>query len=595
MTDIEQERSSTTNIKENTHLLRRMLRFGIPYRWKFVLAFVLVIGGIATELAQPYLVKIAIDSYLNVPEPDVNGLIRLMVGYLIVVIAAFALNYGQALILRDTGRRIVYDLRVAVFGHLQTLSQQFFDRTAVGRMVTRVAHDTESINQLFSELVVQSSRDLLMIVGIIVVMLQLNVKLAIASLIVVPLIVAVSYWFKNRLRDAYRTTRAHLSHLNGFLAENLAGMLTVQLFNRQQKQMDEFGQISSDYRKANIREVGLSSSFSHVLQFLTQFSVAFLVWYGGGEVIQGAVTFGVLYAFLTYVRQLFQPIQDLTGQLNVLQSALTSSERLVEILNEEPQVQDPPNAQKLPKVKGEIRFEKVWFAYNNEDWVLRDINFTVKPGETVALVGATGAGKSSIINLIGRFYDIQRGSITVDGIDIHTVTQADLRRQIAVVQQDVFLFAGDIASNIRLGNQSITDDDIMRAVEAVGLGELISQLPRGLKTPLYEGGKTLSAGHRQLISFARAICFNPSILILDEATSHIDTETESLVQAALRRVSEGRTTLIIAHRLSTIQHADQIIVLDKGQIVQTGNHESLLAQGGVYRQLYELSWASESV
>lgn len=593
MSTTEDRKSQKINLRESRHVLRRMLRFGYPYRWHLLLALLLLLGSIATDLAQPYLVKVAIDSYIDVPDPDVNGLIRLMLIYFVVVVAAFGLNYGQAIILRNTGRMIVYDLRMTVFRHLQTLSQSFFDRTAVGRIVTRVAHDTESINQLFTDLLVHSARDILMIIGIIVVMLQLNVKLALVSLAVVPLIVAVSYFFKNRLRDAYRTSRVHLSHLNGFLAENLAGILTVQLFNREEKQRAEFDRISSDYRQANIREVSLSSAFSHSLRFLTQFAVAFLLWYGGGEVIRGTVTFGVTYAFLTYVRQLFQPIQDLTGQLNVLQSALTSSERIVEVLDQKPQVVDPPQPVSLKEVRGEIRFENVWFAYNDEEWVLKDINFTVKPGQTVAFVGATGAGKSSVINLIGRFYDIQKGRITIDGIDIRDVTQADLRRHIAVVQQEVFLFAGDIASNIRLGNDSITDEQIWAALDAVGLGDYVRSLPRGIGTKLYEGGKTLSAGHRQLISFARAICFDPSILILDEATSNIDTETESLVQQALAKASEGRTTLIIAHRLSTIQHADLIIVLDKGRIVETGNHQTLLAQGGIYRQLYELSWSQE--
>lgn len=594
MSTTQDQTTQTINLRKSRHVLRRMLRFGYPYRWHLLLALLLLIGSIVTDLAQPYLVKVAIDSYIDVPDPDVDGLIRLMLIYFVVVVAAFGLNYSQAIILRNTGRMIVYDLRMTVFRHLQTLSQSFFDRTAVGRIVTRVAHDTEAINQLFTDLLVHSARDLLMIIGIIVVMIQLNAKLALVSLAVVPLIAAVSYFFKNRLRDAYRISRAHLSHLNGFLAENLSGILTVQLFNRQEKQMAEFDRISSDYRQANIREVSLSSAFSHSLRFLTQFAVAFLLWYGGGEVIRGTVTFGVAYAFLNYVRQLFQPIQDLTGQLNVLQSALTSSERLVEVLDQKPEVVDPPKPVPLKNVRGEIRFENVWFAYNGEEWVLKDINFTVEPGQTVAFVGATGAGKSSVINLIGRFYDVQRGRITLDGIDIRAVAQADLRRHIAVVQQEVFLFAGDIASNVRLGNEEITDAQIMSALDAVGLGDYIRSLPRGIHTTLYEGGKTLSAGHRQLISFARAICFDPRILILDEATSNIDTETESLVQRALAKASEGRTTLIIAHRLSTIQHADLIIVLDKGRIVETGDHHSLLAQGGIYKQLYELSWAQES-
>lgn len=592
--DTEQLQSRPISLNEGRQVLRPILRFGKPYIPQFLGALVLVIGGIGAELAQPFLVKVAIDSYINVPDPNVDGLIKVLVLYLVVVVATFGLNYGQALILRNVGRKIVYDLRLAVFRHVQSLSLKFFDRTAVGRLVTRITHDTESINQLFSDLVVQSTRDILMIVGIIIVMFQLNTKLALASLVVVPVIFVISYWFRSALRDAYRASRHHLARLNGFLAENLSGMLTVQLFNREKRQMEMFTDINSDYRAANVREVGLSSAFSHLLSFLTQFSVAFLLWYGGGEVVRDAVSFGVLYAFLTYVRQLFQPIQDLTGQLNVLQSAITSSERLVEILDEQPEVTDPPNPLVLNKPRGEIRFEDVWFAYVDDKWVLRDINFTIKPGQTVAFVGATGAGKSSIINLIARFYDVQRGRVTVDGIDVRDVNQSDLRRNIAVVQQDVFLFAGDIAGNIRLGNNNISDAKILEAVKAVGLDEPIRALPKGLNSTLYEGGKTLSAGHRQLISFARALSFDPSILILDEATSHIDTETERLVQQALARVSAGRTTLIIAHRLSTIQHADQIVVLDKGRIVEVGTHEALLEKKGVYNQLYELSWASET-
>ncbi len=565
----------------------------LPHWRLFLLAVTLLLGGVAAEIAQPYLVKLAIDNYINVKNPDPGGLELLLLAYLGVVVCAFALNYGQAYLLQYIGRTVIFDLRMKVFTHLQSLSLSFFDRNPVGRLVTRVCHDTEAINQLFSQVIVQSLRDIFVIAGVLTVMFQLDTRLAFLSMGVVPVIFFVSHWFRKALREAYRATRAHLSTLNAYLAENLAGMTTVQLFNRQAMQMGRFRKINHDYLEANIRETTLNQTFGQTLALLGQLAVAALMWYGGGAVLQEAVTFGVLYAFITYIKQLFQPVNHLTQQLNVVQSAIAASERLVDLLDESPQVADPPSPRALPRVRGEIRLENVWFAYVDEQWVLRDINLTVRPGETVAFVGATGAGKSSIINVISRFYDVQRGRITIDGIDVRAVRQADLRRQIAVVQQDAVLQAGDIMSNIRLGEASITDEQIVAATRAVGLEETILRLPGGYSEVLHEGGQTLSSGQRQLLSFARALAFDPAVLVLDEATSHVDAETEEVVQAAVKRISQERTTLIIAHRLSTIRHAHQIVVLDHGRIVERGTHDELIALGGYYKRLHDLSWRNE--
>jgi ATP-binding cassette subfamily B multidrug efflux pump len=566
--------------KADIRVLARILAFGLPHWRLFAFSLLLLLGGIGAELAQPYLVKVAIDSYINVPQPNPDALRTLLAVYFAVVVAAFCLNYAQANLLQRISQLVIYDLRMAVFVHLQTQSLSYFDTNAVGRLVTRVCNDTEAINQLFSGMLVQSLRDVFTIIGIVAVMFQLDARLALVSLLVTPVIFFISYWFRQALRHAYREARNQLARLNAYLAENLSGMRTVQIFTREEKQLTGFKRINDDYLRANLIENRLSLAYGQLLILFGQLAVALMMWFGGGEVLRGLIPFGVLYAFLSYIRQLFQPITHLTQQLNTLQSALTSAERLVALLDEKPTLVDPPQPAPLGRLRGEIVLENVWFAYTDENWVLRDISLRVAPGETVALVGATGAGKTSVINLISRFYDVQRGRVVIDGRDVRTMNQRELREQIAVVQQDVFLFAGDIAGNISLGDPRIDDAQIEAAARALGAHEFISRLPGGYHEPLYERGQTLSAGQRQLLSFARALVRNPAILVLDEATAYIDTETETLIQKALRRLTAGRTTVIIAHRLSTIQHADQIIVLDQGQIVERGTHDELLARGG---------------
>ncbi|CAG7639002.1 putative multidrug resistance ABC transporter ATP-binding/permease protein YheH [Paenibacillus solanacearum] len=525
---------------------------------------------------------------------DYMGFAKLGAIFLIAVVGSAILSYLQSNLLQYTGQTIIFNIRQQLFHHLSRMSMSYFDRNPVGRLVVRVTQDTESLNQLYSQVVVNLIKDMIVLIGIVAVMLQMNVKLALLSLAVLPFLAVLTFWYRSVIREAQRLSRIILSRLNSFLAENLSGIRITQLFIREQRQREQFDHHNTAYYKAGMRGTVINSIFQPAIGFLGNLAIALLLWYGGASVIEGGITFGIVYAFTHYVRQFFQPLMSLAEKYNQIQTAMVGAERIFDMLDEKPAIVDVKEPKRLPAhVRGEIKFENVWFAYNEEEWVLKDVSFTIQPGQTVAFVGATGAGKSSIIQLINRFYDIQKGSIKLDGVDIREIALDDLRRYISIVQQDVFLFTGNIASNIRLNNQDITDEQIREAARMVHMDDYVRSLPDGYQTLLGERGVNLSLGQRQLLSFARAIAFKPQILILDEATSNIDTETELVVQNALQNISAGRTTLIVAHRLSTIQHADQIIVMHKGKIREVGNHYSLLAQRGYYYRLYELQYKEQ--
>ncbi|GAA4832033.1 ABC transporter ATP-binding protein [Paenibacillus vulneris] len=525
---------------------------------------------------------------------DYSGFTTLGILFLLTVVTGSILNYLQSNLLQYTGQTIIFNIRQQLFNHLSRMSMSYFDRNPVGRLVVRVTQDTESLNQLYSQVVVNLVKDVIFLLGTIVIMMQMSMKLALLSFAVIPFLAVLTFWYRSVIREAQRTARVILSRLNSFLAENLSGIRITQLFTREERQWEQFDHHNTGYYRAGMRGTIINSIFQPAIGFLGNVAIALLLWYGGASVIEGGITFGIVYAFTHYVRQFFQPLMSLAEKYNQIQTAMVGAERIFDMLDEKPSIVDAPVTQSLPKpIRGEITFDHVWFAYNGEDWVLKDVSFTIQPGQTIAFVGATGAGKSSIIQLINRFYDIQKGSIRLDGIDIRDIPLDELRRSISIVQQDVFLFTGDIASNIRLNNKDITDEQIREAAQMVHMDEYIRELPQGYKTPLGERGVNLSLGQRQLLSFARAIAFRPEILILDEATSNIDTETEIVVQDALHNISAGRTTLIVAHRLSTIQHADQIVVMHKGKVREIGNHYQLLAQRGYYYRLYELQYKDQ--
>ena len=517
---------------------------------------------------------------------DYEGLLLLGALYFVLIACSSFLTFYQQNILQYTGQSIIYDIRETIFKHLSKMSVSFYGKHPIGRLVTRITHDVESLNQLYSQVIVNLVKEFLVLLGIIIIMLHLSVKLTLVSLIVIPAVMITTIYFKTVMRKAQRKIRLILSKLNSFLAENLSGMSIIQIFVREEKQLEQFNELNDRHYKAGMRQTVLNSIFNPSIGFFGNLSLALLVWYGGRNVLDGAITFGIVYAFTHYVRQFFEPLRSLADQFNQIQSALASAERIFETLDTKSTILNPAKPRELgSNIKGEIHFDHVSFAYKNEDWVLKNLHFCIQPGETVGIVGETGAGKSSIIQLMNRFYDIQKGNICLDGVNIKDLQLSELRKHIGIIQQDSFVFSGTVFDNIRLNQHDITNEEIMKVAKSVNIDTFFRTLPNQYETVLGEQGTVLSTGQNQLLSFLRAIIANPKVLILDEATANIDTETEAVVQKTLKKISKNRTTIIIAHRLSTIQHADKIIVLNKGQIVEMGNHQELLRSRNMYYQL----------
>ncbi len=573
-------------------LMGRLLEFLWPFKWPALASFFILMFYAATELAGPYILKLAIDNELM--NGDFRGLTMLMIVYVAVLLLQVVTDAAHRLLTRWLGQKIMFDMRMKIFSHVQKLPLSFFDKNPVGRLVTRVTNDVETLNDLLSAGIVAILGDIVVLIGIIVVMISLSWELALVAFVVIPFMLVAIYLFRKNMREAYRKTRLRLAKINSFLQENISGMATVQLFNREKKNYDRFQELNDDYRQANLQSVRITSMFYPTIGMLMTFSSALLIWYGGNRVFDNFLSLGVLVAFTRYVNRFFQPLRDLADKYNMMQAAMASSERVFKLLDEPEQKSHHGTPIPLPPSKGKIEFRDVTFAYNKEDYVLKNVSFTIKPGEKVAIVGATGAGKTSIISLINRMYEPTHGSILLDDVDTSSIPLEDLRSRIGVVLQDVFIFSGTVEENVTLGDPSKTDDDVITAIRRVNANRFVDKFKDTVKHELTERGSNLSVGQKQLLSFARALAYNPEILILDEATSSVDTETELLISDAIHKLMENRTSIIIAHRLSTIKDVDWIIVMHKGEIREIGAHDALLAQKGIYHRLYQLQFGVQA-
>ncbi len=627
-------------------LMRRLLKYLRPYKWHVVVALAAIILKSGLDVLGPFLTKIAIDKYLakspvshswigdRLSSAPLVGIAQIGGLYVGILVGTFALEFIQTYLMQWTGQKVMFDLRSQIFRHLQHMHVAFFDNNPVGRLVTRVTTDVDALNEMFTAGVVSIFEDVFVLAGIIAIMMKMNWKLALITFAVLPLIVYVTKVFRDSVRDSYRRIRTAIARINAYLQEAISGMLVLQLFNREKRAYNKFSDINASHMEAYKDAILAYSLYYPAVEILSAMAIASIIWFGGNDVIRGVASIGVLVAFMQYAQRFFRPIQDLSEKYNILQSAMAAGERVFKLLDTKIEVTSPAIT-KRPQGRGQIEFDHVWFAYGNKaaaekpagpssrlgpfdsaqgrlgapvpaqaiasaetgepDWVLRDVNFVLEPGETIAVVGHTGAGKTTLISLLMRFYDVQRGAIRIDGVDIKEMDLDELRSRFGVVLQDPFLFSGTVEGNIRLGTARIQDQDVEQAAEDVNLADFIRKLPGGFKEEVRERGSTLSTGQKQLISFARALAHNPKILILDEATSSVDTETEFRVRDALNRMVEGRTALIIAHRLSTIQRADKIIVMHKGQVREMGSHQQLLAQRGIYYKLYQLQYKDQEL
>lgn len=564
----------------------RLIAYMKPYAHWVIFALLLVLGLTAFDLYRPMLVGDAIDTFGANGDYDV--IIATAIKYAVVLALSFAFNIAQTWILQKTGQNIILQMRKDLYRHIQSLGSRYFDITPVGKLVTRVTNDVEALNEMYSGILVQLFRNIVKIVGLAGVMLVLDVRLAAISFVLMPLVIGLTVLCQKIARNIYRLYRTRLTDINTFLAEHLSGMKIIQIFGRQERKFEEFHDKNTKLYKAFYREMLMYAVFRPLIYILSILSLMIVLWFGSRNVFDEIISVGTLYIFSNYIRSFFDPIQELAEQFSTLQSSIASAEKIFTVMDEDEFIPEVENPKQPDKITGKIEFDHVWFAYDGENYVLKDVSFVINPGEKVAFVGATGAGKSSILNLIGRYYDIQKGHIYIDGIDIRQLSKKQLRSAIGQMQQDVFIFEGDVAYNIRLNDNDITDEQVKEAAEYVNASHFIEKLPQGYHEPVTERGATFSAGERQLLSFARTLAHNPSILVMDEATANIDTETEILIQEALEKLMDGRTTIMVAHRLSTIQHADCIMVMHKGRICERGTHRELLEQDGIYRKLYEL-------
>jgi len=621
----------------DSRLMKRLLRYLRPYQWQVVVALVAIILKAGADVLGPYLTKVAIDKYLAshtgshslldrfLSSQPLVGIAQISAIYIGLLLISFLLEFTQTYIMQWVGQKVMFDLRAQIFRHLQRLHVSFFDRNPVGRLVTRVTSDVDALNEMFTAGVVSIFEDIFVLVGILAIMLNMSWRLALITFAVLPLIFYATTLFRKAVRESYRRIRIAIAKINSYLQEHVTGIVVLQLFNREQKSYERFEKINRTHMDAFKDAILAHAIYYPIVEVLSAIAIACVVWFGGNQVLRNAVSLGVLVAFMQYAQRFFRPIQDLSEKYNILQSAMASSERIFKLLDTKAEIVSPPTPQ-LPVGPGRIEFDHVWFAYrtlaqaaeeaarkgeklktaaatvhaavhteDEFDWVLRDVSFTIDPGDTVAFVGHTGAGKTTIISLLLRFYDVQKGTIRIDGVDIREMDLAELRRRYGVVLQDPFLFSGTVADNIRLGSRWITDSSIENAAEQVNVADFIRSLPGGFGEEVKERGSTLSTGQKQLISFARALAHNPKILILDEATSSVDTETEFRVRDALTRMVEGRTSIMIAHRLSTVQRANKIIVMHKGKVREIGSHQQLLGNRGIYWKLYQLQYKDQEL